>query len=243
MIQINLLPEVKAQYLKARRVRALITSVSLLAVIVSGVIMVIGAVVTLGVQRAQLTSTQTSIDDSLAKLNSTKDLDKILTVQNQVNSLSALHEAKPVLSRLFSYSADSQGYLWKLMPSTLKVTQLDIKTGEAPTFTISGTADRPDQVNRFVDVLKFTEFKESPESSETKRVFSSVVLQSFGVGTAVRYTINASFDPAIFSAGGSSSIIVPENKETTRSITERPQFDPAPAPQGTPQTPAAGGTR
>lgn len=224
MIQINLLPDVKAQYLKARKLRSLITMISILAISVSVSVLLIGFIVTFGVQRSQLSSVQNSIDNNLKTLQDTPDLDKILTIQNQIDTLASLHAEKPVLSRLFYYDQQSPGYLWQILPNTLRVSQLTINSGEDSSMTIAGTASSIQQINTFVDVLKFTEFTH-PESDKKDKVFENVVLQSFGVGNTTNYTISAKYNPLIFAKDGANSITVPSNKITTRSITERPTFE------------------
>lgn len=231
MVQINLLPDVKEQYLKARRLRALITTASTVVGAVSVSVLVVGIFVTLGLQRSQLQTTQESIDKNLKTLQETADIDKILTIQNQINTLSTLHAEKPVLSRLFYYGQESPGYLWQILPNSLKVSQLDIKSSEENTMSISGTSTSIQQINTFVDVLKFTEYTVT-DSDQKKRVFDSVVLESFGVGDDIRYTISAKYDPLIFNEKGVSAITVPANKITTRSITERPTFEIDASTQG-----------
>src|SRR5689334_20407685 len=102
MIQFNLLPDVKLEYLKAQRLKQAVVSI---AAIVAGVVLAVLVILFLVVdvfQKQHLKAVNNDIKTYTAKLQSIPDLNKILTVQNQLNSLPALHAQKPVTSRLFN---------------------------------------------------------------------------------------------------------------------------------------------
>lgn len=227
MIQINLLPDVKLEYLRIRRQRNLVTMACFVVSGLSILIFVSFILTTLVIQKSTIKSTQKSIDKNLSSLKSIDDLEKILTIQNQITTLDTLHADKPLVSRLFTYSGTDKvyGYLSLLVPSTIRISTYQLSTSsDKPTMSFKGTADRVDEINQFVDTLKFTDFKETG-SDKTSRVFSSVVLESYSVGSKnVAYTISLVYDPLIFSSENSYELLVPTDKQTTRSITERPTF-------------------
>ena len=229
MIQFNLLPDVKVQYIKARRTKRQILTLSILLAAASLGLLVL---MFLGVgvwQKHVISSNKSSINDSINQLKQTQDLDKILTVQNQLNSLGDLHNKKPVTSRLFTY-------LPQVTPNNLTISNFTVDFDQT-TATMSGDADTIATVNKFVDTLKFTMYK-TDSSDQQQPAFSQVVLSSFGIsgannkGKTATYQISLKFDPAIFDATKNVTLVVP-NKITTRSETEKPDtlFDTIPQPK------------
>lgn len=100
MIEINLIPSVKKELLKTRSMRNRVISLSSFI----GTSLVIGVVV-LGVifggQLAAEAIQDNTIKDKYKELSSTEDLDKIVTIQNQLTKISSLHDSKKLNSRLF----------------------------------------------------------------------------------------------------------------------------------------------
>lgn len=213
MIQFNLLPDIKLDYIKAQRSKKLVLLVaSGVAAVALAIFLVMAAQVYL-VQRKTLNDLGKSIDKSTKEIQSTNDVDKILTVQNQLNTLADIHGTKPVTSRLF-------GYLSQLTPIQVKIGSLAMDFGDN-TMTFSGTADSLQTINKFADTLKFTTFKAEGETDETK-AFKSVVLESFARDDKVAsYTLKIEFEPALYNSDKKVTLIVP-SQYTTRSITEEP---------------------
>lgn len=101
MFEINLVPDVKSEMLKAQKVRNIVLFVCAVVVAVAG-----GVIAILGGIKAGQDITMSGQDDRLeamsAKINSFDDLDELLTVQKQLNSLNTVSEEKVLLSRIFS---------------------------------------------------------------------------------------------------------------------------------------------
>lgn len=211
MIQFNLLPDVKLEYIKARRLKRSVVLISGLVAAASLTLLIILFVGVVIFQKKHMNDLSADIKTDTAKLESVQDLDKILTVQNQLGSLPGLHDQKPVTSRLFTY-------LPQLTPQKVSISDL-ILDFEAQTLVIKGTADTVSTVNKFVDTLKFTDLK---IGEEQKRAFSAVVLTSFDRTDKASYEINMKFDPAIFDSKNDVSLAVP-NIITTRSEIEKPE--------------------
>jgi uncharacterized protein YoxC len=227
MIQFNLLPDVKLEYLKARRTRQLVVSISIIATVVSLAILIILLATVYAVQKKSLNDLNSDVGKYTKQVEGTSNLNKILTVQNQLSILTSLHDQKPVASRLFTY-------LKQVTPSTASVSQLNINfataasstataVSSANTISITGDASSLDVVNTYVDTLKFTTYKiAGSNSSSTPSAFSSVVLSSFSRdNTDASFTITASFDPIIFNAADNVTLNVP-NIISTRSAIEQP---------------------
>lgn len=102
MIQINLLPDVKQEYLRARRTRNLTISVSILTGLAAGGIVVLLALA-LGAQAAREFAADNSIKNEYEELSSVDNLSELVTLQNQLSMISSQHEGKSMDSRLFSF--------------------------------------------------------------------------------------------------------------------------------------------
>jgi Tfp pilus assembly protein PilN len=225
MIQFNLLPDVKLEYIKARKLKRMVVIVSS---IVAGSALTLMILLFLGVavfQKSHLNNLSKDINSKKGELTKTQDLDKILTIQQQLNSLPKLHDGKPVVSRLFPY-------IQQVTPKSVSIDSLDVDFA-SKTMKVSGAADSISTINTFVDTLKFTNFKTSEDkdsqASESKNAFSSVVLVSFGKDDkGSSYQISLNFDPSIFDGTLDVALSVPPGKITTRSETEKPAplFEP-----------------
>lgn len=101
MIEINLIPDVKLELLKARRQRKMVISAAILVSIAAGAIVVLLALYAYGVQTVADTLASNSIDSESKKLAKVKDLSKTLTIQNQLEQLSRSQSDKNITSRLF----------------------------------------------------------------------------------------------------------------------------------------------
>ena len=214
MIQFNLLPDVKLEYIRTQRLKQTVVSISVLAAGVALTILILLFLVVDVFQKQHLKAVNNDIKTNTAKLKSIPDLNKILTIQNQLNSLPSLHAKKPVTSRLF-------GYISQIVPDKVNISQLQIDF-DANTITFTGSADSIATVNKFVDTLKFTNYTVG-DSTDTTNAFSQVVLTSFSrldKGGA-SYAITADFDTNIFDSSKTVKLVVP-TLTTTRSETEKP---------------------
>ena len=214
MIQFNLLPDIKQQYMKAQRQKHMVVFISTLGMIIAVAIFVVLLLVTQLWQKKSISDLNGDIKQYSNELSSTDDFSKILTVQNQLNSLPALHDKKAVASRL-------SGYMTQLTPAKANVSKLDVDFAQN-TISISGSADSLATVNTYVDTLKFTTFSAEGDDSKKDSAFSSVVLAAFGKNSgATTYTITATFDPIIFSGEQEVTLTVPQIT-SSRSATEQP---------------------
>jgi len=214
MIQFNLLPDIKVQYIRARRQKHLVVLGSTVAIIASLVFIVVLVSIVFGVQRKSIADLSSDITAAANQLKGTQDLTKMLTVQSQLTALPALHNEKPSASRIF-------GYISQSTPADVTISRLLVDfTGQS--MTISGAADTLETINTFADTLKFATFRTAGQSDNELHAFSNVVLATFGRDTkGASYTITLNFDPTIFSETEDITLTVP-SKVTTRSQTEQP---------------------
>lgn len=217
MIQFNLLPDVKLEYIKARRTKRMVMLVSTVVASISIAITVILFIGTNILQRQHLTNLDKDIKRDSHHLEEEEDLDKILTVQNQLGVLDQLHAQKPAAARLGTY-------LSQIVPEDVTISQMEVNFTEN-TIIFDGSAPSLSAVNRFIDTLKFTTYKVDDDDGGA---FSSVVLSSFGrsdeqaaSGDPTTYQITLSYNPLIFNIEQAVELVVPKTT-TTRSEVEKP---------------------
>lgn len=223
MIQFNLLPDIKLEYIKTTRTKRLIMLIAAMITAISLTVMILLFTIVNGLQATHLKNLSAEIEADANAIKDTQDIEKILTIQSQLTSLPALHEQKPVASRLFKY-------IGQVTPVDVSIAKLNINFTDQ-TIIVTGAADNLGTVNKFVDTLKFTEFK---TDGTQERAFFEVVLSSFGKDVkGASYTINLKFKPAVFDSAHDIELIIP-NIITTRSQTEKPDealFQPLTTPE------------
>ncbi len=212
MIQFNLLPDIKMEYIKARRAKR---NVILIAGTVSAASIALFALLFLTVnmfQKQHIENLSDDINVAKTRLNDIEDLNKILTIQNQLNNVGALHDSKPVVTRLYTY-------LPQIVPVNTSISNVVVDF-ELLTINFSGSADSLATINKFVDTLKFTTYEDS--SGSDSPAFKDVVLTSFGTDREnSTYDIDLSFDAFIFDSQTEITLTVPKIV-STRSETEKP---------------------
>ena len=221
MIQINLIPSIKAEYVKAQRTKRMVVTISVIAIAVAVGVVGLLAAYAYGAQSLQLNNAQDVTKKLEKQIKDVDDLDKILTIQNQLTALTPLHESKPVMTRLFTY-------LQQTTPKDVTLSKYAVSNTES-TWSVEGKAPSIEAVNKYVDTIKFTEI----EGQNGARAFSDVVLTSFakdGAAGGYTFAVNYKFNSELFaSANPNIKLFVPPIV-TTRSQTELPSgsiFAPA----------------
>lgn len=230
MIQFNLLPNVKLEYIKAQRIKRAVVAISGIVVGACIVFILILVSTVYGLQRGHINRVTEDIEKTATDIKSIDQIDRILTVQNQLISVNDLHADKPVTSRVFSF-------IESVTPSNVSLSSAELNF-ETNRLELSGTTETIADINRFVDTLKFTEYYviELDENDETIEAslpddddelppaFESVVLDSFGRrGEGVAsYTIVIEFNEMIFDSREEIRLRV-RDTITTRSEVDRPE--------------------
>ncbi len=215
MITLNLLPDIKKEYMKAKRTKRLFVTIALFVSAGSIAAVVLMAMYVLGVQTLQVSNSQGSIDDSIATLTGTEDLDKMVTVQNQLDALPPLHQGTVVASRLFDD-------LIVLVPNEVSLNSIAIDYTKY-TIEMKGQGSDFKSVNTFVDTLKNASFVYD-DNDQSALAFSSVVLGSIGKSDdSTSFKITLVFDPLIFDTNITGLKLSVPNITSTRSQTEKPK--------------------
>lgn len=207
MIQFNLLPKVKVDFIKTKRLKRTIIGISLLAIVVA--VVIVGAAFSLQtVQKVHVSNLDKDIDKLTAELNAVPELTNIISVQNQLNTLPGLYAGRPAVKRL-------PAYLDQTTPTDVGISQLSVDFSLS-TMNVSGTATSLEAVNRYIDTLKFTKYQAN-DSTEALVAFKDVVLSNFGRNEkTASFSITLAFDPAIFDETQQISLVIPATV-TTRS--------------------------
>lgn len=202
-VQFNLLPDVKYQHLKARRLeRLVVTGASLL----TGVCIIILALLILWVdvwQKHAISSDTANIKTAAARIKSISGLNNIITVQNQLGTLPGLYAQDPQTSRLFTY-------VTKITPPNVTIGDLSLDFTQN-TMEIKGSALGLDDVNAYTDSLKKATYDDATSSTTSVPAFSNVVLSSFSRSQqGASYTIDLNFDPILFQPSEKVTLTVPQ---------------------------------
>lgn len=217
MIQFNLLPDVKLDYIKAQRQRSLVFTVSFI-VTAAAVGLLLLLLILVGLQKKHLTDLSNDIKTNVQTLQKKPNINTILTVQNQLQSLTALHASKPAADRLFSY-------MNQVTPAQVAITNLDVDF-TAYTMVITGTSDSLKNVNKYVDTLKLTRYSVAGGVDDAP-AFSNVVLSSFALASnnkdpsqAASYSISLNYNKDIFDITKSVTLTVPTITKRSDAATD-----------------------
>ena len=194
MVQFNLLPDVKLQYIKTQRTKHVVMLFSFISSIAAVGLLVFLLAVVYVVQPQREGAIEKKINKTQADIKSVKDVTKMITVQNQLNTLTELHVGKPVTSRAF-------GYLQQLTPASANLNKFEIDYVTSK-IVVAGDAPKLEQVNIYTDALKNVYFVVDGKSDDQVKAFKDVVLKNVARDNEkATFEIEMSFDPMLFNIG------------------------------------------
>lgn len=229
MIQLNLLPEIKREYLKARRVQNRVISISILISVVSLGLVALAGFWVYAVQNIHKAALTSGIEKKSKELKSIPDINKYVTIQNQLGSISGLHSNKIIMSRVL----DVMAKLNPKAPNNVRISNLEVDS-EASTMLITGETDTFTGLETFRDTLKNASLVYTPvgdEASATERLFepANIVVISQGLGkaqegekTIVIFKLSAQYNPLLLARDSNNIAIQVPDKETTQSKQDSP---------------------
>ncbi len=221
MIRLNLLPDIKREYLKARRTEAKAISFSILLGLMAiiGVIMI--GVYVYVVQQVQTGLLTDSIKNNTKTLEAEKDVDKYLTLQSQLANIDTLHQAKTNYSRLL----DILPRLNPAAPNNVDITEITIDSTTS-VISLSGNANDYTGLITYRDTIrntKLTYITKGQKDQNTEDMFpvvtigqSSISKGSDGV-SKLPFKITATFNKNAFATNSTNVNVVVPNKDTTPS--------------------------
>ena len=229
MIEINLLPNVKRELLKTRAMRNRVISISFLVGGASIVAVVVLALI-LGSQIAAEAVQSGVIKDRNDKLMAVEDLNKVVTIQNQLTKINEQHSRKKINSRIF----DVVTAVNPVAPNNVSFSDIKVNPG-SKTITLEGSA-----VNGYsaLETLKktilntkvqTTDGDKSSEVSLTKEIKDGDT--SFGENSEGKKVLQFSF-----SFEYAEELLAPANDGTVSVLTPTGKVDVTDSRQGIPDS-------
>ena len=218
MIQINLLPDVKLEFLHSQRTKRNVFSSAIVASLVLVGITLLLALHVYVNQSLHTKRLQSDIGKLVTELEAIEDLDTILTIRQQLLALPTLHSTKPAGTRL-------QGFLGKLVPNDIDLSEVAINFNDL-TLRLSGNGTNSKVVNKFADILK-NAYLSYGDGSAPSLAFSGV---EFDIGitseNSVNFDAQMKFNAELFNqANKTVSITIPNIVSTQSSIRSGALFD------------------
>ncbi|MBL8160038.1 hypothetical protein JNJ66_06305 [Candidatus Saccharibacteria bacterium] len=232
-VQLNLLPDVKKEYLQSQRTKNTLISICVLTTIgATGLAAIFFALVYL-VQPGLIGGAQAAVDSKTKQLKGVKDIEKYLTVQNQLNSLPELHEGKVLYSRIFSYLKT----LNPAAPNNVRLASLVVDE-ENKEISINGATDNFQAFSVFQDTLKNAKlsYKVDGETKEGDLLFEegSIIVDQQDLTRSegkqeLSFTMRIRYNEPGFSPANTDPVLSVPKKETTQSAVNAPSlFEEAP---------------
>lgn len=226
MIQLNLLPDLKKEYIKAQKTKGLVISISILVAIGAFGLSALLFVYVTFLQQVQMNLATDDIRQKNNQLKSIADIDKYLTLQAQLSDLPELHGQKGSYSRLF----DFLGVINPGAPNNASLTNLQLVTGQK-SIVFTGTTASFETLNVFVDTLKNAEieYKSGGQGDTVKeKMFTQVLIQSSGLARvggvdAVAFTVKTVYGDNVFKVSNTEVKAIVPNITTTQSVIQAPQ--------------------
>jgi hypothetical protein len=224
MIEVNLIPDVKQELIRARRTRSTVVSISILAMIASGVVVALLAVYVFAGQGVRGIVADNSIKSKFSDLSKTEDLSNMLTVQNQLTKISETHTDKAISSRLF----DVLSVIIPAPPNEVSLTSSQVNTEEG-TLTIEGQSPTGFLAyEAFKKTIAATElnYYEEGNTKVIKTPLASDIIdgeRSYGEDQdgrrVLRFSISFTYSDALFSPGSKKMVIQgPTRRNATDSF-------------------------
>ncbi len=246
MLQVNLLPDVKKEFIKARRQRNTVMAVCVIASIIAGIVVVVLGLV-MGGQQLQKNILMGNIEsdkEAIVEAQDSKQLNEYLTVQNQLGQIDSLKESQPALSRLFYYLAR----LNPAEPNNVELSSVRLVAGGSTAATattttattgtgggvieLSGMTANFASLNVYKTTLERTKvsYSEGEEGdSLTELLFTSVVVTQAGLSQGnegseqVSFSITVEYNTVAFAQNSLDVKLVVPEEVTSDAIQNAPR--------------------
>lgn len=222
MIEINLIPDVKRELLKAQSIKTKVIFGSVILGSVSVAVVAILAIYVFAFQNVRIINAEAKINSSMLELNKTEDLSKILTIQNQLTKISALNDSKKIESRIF----DVLKAIIPPAPNDVKLSSLVIDS-DAGTVKMEGQA-----LNSYAAVEVFRKtiegasirYTDSAGEVHNKQLASNIdtISTSYGQNSdgnkVLRFNVSFVYAPELLSPSSSDvTVLIMVNGNATDS--------------------------
>lgn len=230
MIQFNLLPDIKIEFIKAQRLKRILIVSSVAASIAAVGILLLAAGFSAS-RKIHLDNLTKDISRLQSELDGIEDLNRILSVQNQLDTLPALYDGRPAVDRL-------PEFLTKTTPVGVGLGGVTVDFSNS-TILITGSSETLQLINNYVDTLKFTTYQTDEEGSQPMPAFTNVTVTQIGRSVdGAGIELSLTFDPQIFNITKNVTLNVPNIVTTYEQAPGSELFDGSGVTDGT----ATGGT-
>jgi len=226
MITLNLLPDVKREYLRTRRLQAKVMAIATLVSIGAIALVVLLAVWVYGGQTVYKNFLTGEIDKHSKELKNVGEIDKYLTLQNQLKYLTELHDNKMDFSRLMTFLPAMN----PAVPNNVRLTKVEVAADEAlgeNTLVLQGEVANYTALNTFRDTLRNAELTYEGLDQPTK-LFDSVDVTTSSLersqkgGTMVVFKIETTYNPDAFLFSTKKPAVSVPSMSTTQSVQNAP---------------------
>ncbi|MES2876551.1 MAG: hypothetical protein V4678_03720 [Patescibacteria group bacterium] len=228
MIEINLVPDVKLELLRARKQQKMVISIAIIVAVVSVGVVALMTSYAFGVQSIAEAIADGNIEKESNKLNDVKDLSKTLTIQSQLGKLSSVQEEKAVTSRLF----DIIGVTVPSGENQIKVSQLSLDSAESRIDIEAQAVNGYEAMEVFKKTLAQTKFQYSVDGEEQDPVNIATSIsegdRNYGEDAegrrVLRFTLSFMFPDELFdTASRNGRVIAPDQQRATDSTQGVPE--------------------
>lgn len=209
MIEINLVPDVKQELIRAQRTRAVVVSFSIVIGLAALGVVVLLALYVFGFQTVRHSLADNAIDEHSKELSSIEDLSKVLTIQNQLEKLETQAGEKKLESRIF----DVLSAVLPPAPNQVLIETMSIDA-ETSNLSISGqtpTYDTLEVFKKTIDGAEVTYTEQGAEQSAKLAEDISISDVSYGEGSdgnkVLRFNISFTYPEPLFLASVSNTVI------------------------------------
>ena len=211
MIEINLIPDVKQELIRARMIRSAVVSTAITVTVIALAVVAVLSAYIFGVQTVRSAVADDAIKKGSAQLASVEDLSKVLTIQNQLTKINALNDDKKMTSRLF-------GLLEAIIPpapNEVKVSGLTIDA-EAGTITLEGQTPTYPSLEAFKKTIAaaHVRYNDDDDQQQDVALASDLSISNISYGEdatgakVLRFTVSFAYTQELFSPKIENSTIV-----------------------------------
>jgi len=227
MIEINLVPDVKQELIKAQRVRASVISMSILVGMIAVGVVVVLAIWVFAVQAARGVLSDNTIKSESEKLAKVEDVSNTLTIQNQLSKLTSMHDEKSIDSRIF----DILTTINPPAPNNVSITNLSLdsadKTIEIEAQAINGYPAL-DVFKKTINATTFQFTQDGQKQSVPLASDMSDTDRSYGEDASgakvLRFTLTFTYPDELFAkTAQGATIVAPTRTNVTDSFLGVPQ--------------------
>ena len=227
MIEINLVPDVKQELIKAQRVRASVISIAILVGIVALGVVVMLAIWVFGVQTARNVITDNTIKSESQKLSGVEDISSTLTIQNQLSKLTQMHDSKHIDSRLF----DILTTINPPEPNNVAITKLSLSSADSSITVQAQAVNGYPALEVFKKTIAATKFEYTKDGQSQSIPLATGISdseRSYGENAAgakvLRFTLVFTYPQELFSRTvQNATIVAPTKSNATDSFLGVPQ--------------------